>query len=407
MGLSLKISQLREFLEEILKILYYYRGRVAFSFAGVALGILSICIIITTIDGANKKAHDIFEVLGPDSIMVFGGGERQRAARVRTSSLTFRDAESLQRIEGIYDLMKVYQVRNVMMKYEGRKWQTQVVGSTTNYFESMAWRFQVGSVFTGEDYANAEAVCVIGAKVYNELFQGENALGKAILVGKLPAKVIGILEERGGSMGGPNIDDRVIMPLTTVMSRIANEKRYLGMMRLKTNRDIDKTVEDVRTVLRNNHGLRGTADDDFTIRSSKDIMKFVTVISGQLFLFLGIASIVALVVSGFVLANLFYLTIQERRKDIGIRRAYGASRRGILLSFLFESIIITLMGGIAGILLSVILGGTFEKLFDIPMLFSYKVVVFALLFSFFTGLLSGLRPALRASRIEPIEAIRG
>jgi putative ABC transport system permease protein len=407
MGLSLKISQLREFLEEILKILYYYRGRVAFSFAGVALGILSICIIITTIDGANKKAHDIFEVLGPDSIMVFGGGERQRAARVRTSSLTFRDAESLQRIEGIYDLMKVYQVRNVMMKYEGRKWQTQVVGSTTNYFESMAWRFQVGSVFTGEDYANAEAVCVIGAKVYNELFQGENALGKAILVGKLPAKVIGILEERGGSMGGPNIDDRVIMPLTTVMGRIANEKRYLGMMRLKTNRDIDKTVEDVRTVLRNNHGLRGTADDDFTIRSSKDIMKFVTVISGQLFLFLGIASIVALVVSGFVLANLFYLTIQERRKDIGIRRAYGASRRGILLSFLFESIIITLMGGIAGILLSVILGGTFEKLFDIPMLFSYKVVVFALLFSFLTGLLSGLRPALRASRIEPIEAIRG
>lgn len=407
MGLSLKISQLREFLEETLKILYYYRGRVIFSFAGVAMGILSICIIITTIDGANKKARDIFEVLGPDSIMVFGGGERQRAARVRTSSLTFRDADALYRIEGIYDLMKVYQVRNVMMKYKGEKWQTQVVGSTTNYFESFSWGFQFGSVFTSGDYNNAEAVCVIGAKVNNELFHGENALGKAILVGKLPTKVIGVLEEKGGGMGGPNIDDRVIMPLTTVMSRIANEKRYLGMMRLKTSRDIDKTVEDVRTVLRNNHGLRGTAEDDFTIRSSKDIMKFVTVISGQLFLFLGLAAIVALVVSGFVLANLFYLTIQERRKDIGIRRAYGATRRGILLSFLFESIIITLMGGIAGILLSVILGGTFEKLFDIPMLFSFKVVVFALFFSFLTGLLSGLKPALRASRIEPIEAIRG
>lgn len=407
MGLSLKISQLREFLEETLKILYYYRGRVIFSVTGVALGILSICIIITTIDGANKKARDIFEVLGPDSIMVFGGGERQRAARMRTSSLTFRDAESLYRIEGIYDLMKVYQVRNVMMKYKGDKWQTSVVGSTTNYFESFSWGFQVGSVYTTSDYDNAEAVCVIGAKVYNELFHGENALGKMILVGKLPTKVIGVLQEKGGSMGGPNIDDRVIMPLTTVMSRVTNEKRYLGMMRLKTNRDIDKTVEDVRTVLRNNHGLRGTLEDDFTIRSSKDIMKFVTVISGQLFLFLGLAAIVALVVSGFVLANLFYLTIQERRKDIGIRRAYGATRRGILLSFLFESIITTLIGGIAGILLSVMLGGTFEKLFDIPMLFSYKVVVFALFFSFLTGLLSGLKPALRASRIEPIEAIRG
>ncbi len=407
MGQFPKISQVREFFEEILKILYYYRGRVVFSFSGVALGILSICIIITTIEGANKKAHDIFEVLGPDSIMVFSGGERQRTARVRINTLTLRDAELLQRVQGIYDLMKAYSVRNVTMRYRDRNWQTQVVGSTTNYFESMAWKFQVGSVFTADDYTNAEAVSIIGSKVYDELFKGENAIGKVILVGKLPTKVIGVLEERGGSVGGPNIDDRVIMPFTTVTSRIVNEKRYLSMMRLKTDRDLDKTVEDVRTVLRNSHGLQGTADDDFTIRSSKDILKFVTVISGSLFLFLGTASVVALVVSGFVLANLFYLTIQERRKDIGIRRAYGASRRGILLSFLFESIIITLMGGIAGILLSVILGGTFEKLFEIPMLFSYKVIVFAMAFSFLTGLLSGLRPALRASRIEPIEAIRG
>jgi putative ABC transport system permease protein len=271
----------------------------------------------------------------------------------------------------------------------------------------MAWNFRVGSVYSSDDYASAEAVCVIGSKVYDELFKDENAIGKVILVGKLPTKVIGVLEEKGGSIGGPSIDDRVIMPFTTVTSRITNDKRYLSMMRLKTDRDLDKTIEDVRTVLRSNHGLQGSTDDDFTIRSSKDILKFVTVISGSLFLFLGTASIVALVVSGFVLANLFYLTIQERRKDIGIRRAYGASRRGILLSFLFESIIITFMGGITGILLSVALGGTFEKLFDIPMLFSYKVIVFALLFSFLTGLLAGLRPALRASRIEPIEAIRG
>ncbi len=396
MGLFQKISQGREFLEEILKILYYYRGRVVFSFAGVALGILSICIIITTIEGANKKAKDIFEALGPDSIMVFSGGERQRAARVRMTTLTIRDADQLQRINGIYDLVKVYSVRNVTMRYRDRKWQTQVIGSSSNYFTSMAWNFRVG-----------EAVCVIGSKVYDELFKDENAIGKVILVGKLPTKVIGVLEEKGGSIGGPSIDDRVIMPFTTVTSRIANDKRYIGMMRLKTDRDLDKTIEDVRTVLRSNHGLQGSTDDDFTIRSSKDILKFVTVISGSLFLFLGTAAVVALVVSGFVLANLFYLTIQERRKDIGIRRAYGASRRGILLSFLFESILITLMGGIAGILLSVALGGTFEKLFDIPMLFSYKVIVFALLFSFLTGLLAGLRPALRASRIEPIEAIRG
>ena len=407
MALFQKISQLRELLEEVIKILYYYRGRVVFSFSGVTLGILSICIIITTIDGANKKAQEIFEALGPDSIMVFGGGERQRAARIRLSTLKVEDAELLTQVEGIYDLMKVYSARNVTMRYKDRNWQTQVIGATTNYFDSMAWKFEAGTPYTAEDYAKAEAVCVIGARVYQELFQGEDPLGRTIVVGKLPTRVIGVLEEKGGSTGGPNIDDRVIMPLTTVTSRIVNEKRFLSMVRLKTNRDLDRTLEDIRAVLRQSHGLKEGLDDDFTVRSSKDILKFVTVISGSLLLFLGTAAVVALVVSGFVLANLFYLTIQERKKDIGIRRAYGATRKGILLSFLFESILITFIGGVAGILLSVALGSTFEKLFDIPMMFSFKVVIFALLFSFLTGVLSGLKPALTASRIEPIEAIRG
>jgi len=407
MGLFQKISRGREFLQEILKILYYYRGRVIFSFAGVALGILSICVIITTIDGANKKAKDIFEVLGPDSIMVWGGGERQRTARTRGSTLTLADAESLDSIEGVYDSVKTYYARRPTMKYKDRKWQSRIIGSTTNYFESMSWDLQAGSPFSTDDYKYARAVTVIGSKVYDELFQGEDAIGKVILAGRLPMTVVGVLKERGGGTGGAQIDDRVIMPLTTVMSRVVNDKKYLSGVRLKTNRDVNETVADVKAVLRRNHGLQGSAEDDFTIKSSQDIMKFVTVISGQLLLFLGMASIVALVVSGFVLANLFYLTIQERRKDIGIRRAYGASRRGILLSFLLESVIITLLGGIAGILLSLALGGTFETLFDIPMLFSYKVVVFSLMFSFLTGLIAGFRPALKASRIEPIEAIRG
>lgn len=407
MALFQKISQLKEFVEEVIRILYYYRGRAVFSFSGVALGILSICIIVTTIDGANKKAQEIFEMLGPDSIMIFGVGEKQRAARIRTSTLKVEDADLIARVEGIYDLMRVYSARNVMMRYRDRNWQTLVIGSTTNYFDSLAWKFQTGVTYTAEDYANAGAVCVIGARVYDELFKDEDPLGKTILVGKLPTRVIGVLEERGGSFGGPHVDDRIIMPLTTVTSRIVNEKRYLSLVRVKTKRDLDRTIEDIRITLRQSHGLQGSLDDDFTLRSSKDILAFVTVISGSLLLFLGTAAVVALVVSGFVLANLFYLNIQERKKDIGIRRAYGATRKGILLSFLFESVLITFIGGVAGILLSVVLGSTFENLFDIPMMFSLKVVVFALFFSFLTGVLSGLKPALTASRIEPIEAIRG
>ncbi|HQP51138.1 MAG TPA: ABC transporter permease [Syntrophorhabdaceae bacterium] len=407
MGLYQKISQLREFLEETLKILYYYKSRVAFSFSGVALGILSICVIITTIDGANKKAYEIFEALGPDSIIIFGGSERQRTARERLVTLTVSDADMLEKVGGIYDVLRVFSLRNVNMKYKDRKWQTQVAGGTENYFYSFKWGLQSGSFFSNEAYRNAEAECVIGAKVYEELFKGEKAIGRVILIGRLPTKVVGVLNERGGSAGGPSMDDRVVMPLTTVTKRLANEKRFLSVIRLKTNRDVDATIEDVKMVIRKNHGIPEGGEDNFTTRSSKDILQFVSVISGSLFLFLGTASIIALVVSGFVLANLFYLTIQERKKDIGIRRAYGATRKGILMSFLFESVIITIMGGIAGVLFSVALQGLFERLFGIPMEFSFKVVFFAMIFSLLTGVLSGLKPAMKASKIEPIEAIRG
>lgn len=407
MGLYQKISQLREFLEETLKILYYYKSRVAFSFSGVALGILSICVIITTIDGANKKAYEIFEALGPDSIIIFGGSERQRMARERLVTLTVSDADMLEKVGGVYDVLRVFSLRNVNMKYKDRKWQTQVAGGTENYFYSFKWGLQSGSFFSNEAYRDAEAECVIGAKVYEELFKGEKAIGRVILIGRLPTKVVGVLNERGGSAGGPSMDDRVVMPLTTVTKRLANEKRFLSVIRLKTNRDVDATIEDVKMVIRKNHGIPEGGEDNFTTRSSKDILQFVSVISGSLFLFLGTASIIALVVSGFVLANLFYLTIQERKKDIGIRRAYGATRKGILMSFLFESVIITIMGGIAGVLLSVALQGLFERLFGIPMEFSFKVVFFAMIFSLLTGVLSGLKPAMKASKIEPIEAIRG
>ncbi|MCX7857567.1 MAG: ABC transporter permease [Deltaproteobacteria bacterium] len=403
----MKTSKIRGFLEETVKIIYYYKGRVVFSFSGVALGILSICVIITTIEGANKKAKDIFESLGPDSIMVFSGAERQRQARIRVNTLTHEDAESLSRIAGIYDMVKILGVRGLNIRYREKKWQTIVVGSTPNYFYSMAWNLERGVPFGDEEYSKSEPVCVLGAKVYKELFSGEDPIGKWILIGHLPAKVLGVLEEKGGSVGGPHLDDRIIMPLSTVIERLSKEKKYLSMFRLKTSRDPESTIEDIRKVLRDNHRIREGEEEDFTIRSSKDIFNFVSVISGSLFLFLGTASLVALIVSGFVLANLFYLTINERRKDIGIRRAYGASRKGILLSFLFESVVITSFGGLIGVILSILLGSTFEKLFDMPMIFTYKVILFAFLFSFLTGVFSGLKPAMKASRIEPIEAIRG
>jgi putative ABC transport system permease protein len=404
MGLFAKIHNPLKSFRETIKILYYYRLRTFFSLLGVAFGIFSICVIITTIDGANRKAYEIFETLGPDSIMIFSGGERERAMRIRLKTLRVQDAKALEKVNGIYMIVKGYVMRETV-RYLDKKWQTRIEGATENLFEYAKWKVIEGSYFTKEDVDEKRNVAVIGYKVYKELFGGENAVGKTILLRRLPIRVVGVLEERGGGVSS-HIDDVVVVPITTVMEKIDHELRYLSTIRLKTERDLDETIKDIREVLRKNHGLKPEADDDFTIRTSRDVVQFLSVIKGSLYLFLGTASLIALLVSGFVLSNLFYLSIQDRRKDLGIRRAYGATREGIIFSFLIESVMITICGGLLGIILSYLSKGTLERLFDLPMRYSVKVIILSLIFSFLTGLISGLRPALTASKIPPYEAIR-
>lgn len=401
----MRFETLRETMRETLKVVYHYRMRTVFSLLGVAFGILSICVIVTTIDGANRKAYEIFEALGPNSITVFSGGERERATRQRFHTLKSEDADGVATIDGVYELVQGFVIGGVVVKYLDKNWRTRIEGVTPNYFRSMQWRLTQGVSFTEEDNRERRKVCVLGYKVYKELVGGGDACGKVLIVRNVPMTVIGVLEERGGGAGS-HIDDRIIVPLNTARERISREFTYLTYMRLKTERDVQETIEDLRGLLRRNHGLKGDALDDFTIRSSKDVMEFLSVIKGSLYLFLGTASVIALLVSGFVLSNLFFLSIQERRPDIGIRRAYGATRRTILTSFLLESVMVTLSGGVMGIALSLISKRIFERLFELPMKYSLKVVALSILFSFFTGLLSGLRPALKAASIQPYEAIR-
>jgi putative ABC transport system permease protein len=402
----MRLRALKETVKEALKVIYYYKLRTAFSQLGVAFGIMAICVIVTTIDGANRKAYEIFETLGPNSITVFSGGEREASTRQRFYTLKREDADAILRVDGVYEVVQGYLIRDALVKYLDKNWQTRIEGVTPNYFESLKWGLSQGTYFTEEDNRQRRNVCVLGHKVYKELIGEGEAQGKVVVVKNSPMMVLGVLEERGGG-GASHIDDRIVVPIATATERLRREFTYLTYIRVKTERDVEETMDDIRALLRRNHGLKEGTPDDFTIRSSRDVIEFLSVIKGSLYLFLGTASAIALLVSGFVLSNLFFLSIQQRRRDIGIRRAYGATRKGILSSFLLESVMVTLSGGILGMILSLLSKRVFEDLFDIPMYYSLKVVLLSLLFSFATGLLSGLRPALRAADLQPYEAIRG
>jgi len=403
----LRLQKMAILLKGLFSSLSHYKIRVFFSFLGVSLGIGAMALIVGAIEGANKKAYEIFEMFGPDAILVISGGEKVHI-RKRMNTLTLKDLNDIKvHIKGVYEVVPMTYALNVIVKYKNKKWQTMVGGMGANYFSSWGWFPKEGNIFNEEDVKQMRAVAVLGSKVAKELFPNESPIGRHILIGRLSVQVIGVLGERGGAIGRKHLDDRIVIPITTLMKRFLNEERYITLIRVRTSAPLKETAENIRALLRRNHGLSGSKPDDFRIRTAEEVLKYLMVVSGTLIIFLGTSGVICLLVGGFILANLFYLSINERRKEIGIKRAFGAREKDIFRFFLLEIVVTTIFGGIFGILLALIGGFVLEHFGNIPMVFSYKVWSIAFILSLLVGLISGMRPAMRAAKIDPILAIRG
>lgn len=400
-----KLNILKQATEAILS----YPLRSFFCLFGISLGIVSITLIVASTDGANYKANQMLSDFGPDSMIIFGGHEQQRAARLRLNTITLQDMAAIKNsIDGCYETIPMIAMRNVLVSFENNKWQTLVIGSTQDYFTSWGWRIATGSAFTEKESFNYENVTVIGSDVAEKLFNGDNdkAIGKTILVKNKPVRVIGVLKERGTGFGSFRLDDRIIMPIDTVMRKYLKEDKYISAVRARFHGDLDQKIKDVKALLRIRHNLKGEMPDDFTIRTAEDAKKFLLVLQGTLVLFLGIAGGVALIVGGFVMANLFMISVQERRREIGIRRAFGAKRGHIILQFLLEAILLSLAGTFLGLILGYITGLVLSLYTSIPIMFSYKIFWLASLTATIVGVIAGFVPAKKAAALDPVEAIR-
>jgi len=400
-----KLNILKQATEAILS----YPLRSFFCLFGISLGIVSITLIVASTDGANYKANQMLSDFGPDSMIIFGGHEQQRAARLRLNTITLQDMAAIKNsIDGCYETIPMIAMRNVLVSFENNKWQTLVIGSTQDYFTSWGWRIATGSAFTEKESFNYENVTVIGSDVAEKLFNGDNdkAIGKTILVKNKPVRVIGVLKERGTGFGSFRLDDRIIMPIDTVMRKYLKEDKYISAVRARFHGDLDQKIKDVKALLRIRHNLKGEMPDDFTIRTAEDAKKFLLVLQGTLVLFLGIAGGVALIVGGFVMANLFMISVQERRREIGIRRAFGAKRGHIILQFLLEAILLSLAGTFLGLILGYITGLVLSLYTSIPIMFSYKIFWLASLTATIVGVVAGFVPAKKAAALDPVEAIR-
>lgn len=387
-----------------------FKLRTFFCIISIALGISAITTIVAAVEGAYKKAFEIVARFGPDSLLVFSGGEEARALGLRTKTITVDEVNAVREtFNRAYLVVPMISARNTSISYKDKKYQTHVIGSTSDYSRAWSWAVLQGSDFTDEDVKGLRNVGLIGQHLMKELFGNEDPVGKYVFVKGIPVQIVGVLSERGTSPAGENLDDRIIMPLTTVMRKILNETKYVSAFRARfiDQENLYEHADELRTFLRLRHNLPVTEPDDFRIVTPKDIVKFLVALTGSLVTFLGITGIMSLIVAGFVLTNLFLLSVKERTSEIGIRRATGAKKRDILLQFIGEAVIITTIGGIAGFLLSLLSANLLSYIAEFPIHFSWKAFASGFLLSWTVGIVFGLQPARRAANLNPIEAIKG
>ena len=393
-------------LKESLIAVKSFKLRTFFSIIGIALGIASLSIIVAAVEGAFKRAYEVVDVFGPESILIFGGSQEQKGIRVRQKTLTIDDIDELQKaFPEIKIIMPIVRVKTKAY-YRGKVVETRLYGVDQNYEEAWSWYLQEGRMFTLEEIKLKENVCIIGKYIKDEIFKNASPVGKTLIINKLPCKIIGILSERGTTPTGRNLDNRILMPYTTVMSKINHDLRYISSIRIRfyEETNIRKIINEIQQFLQYKHHAK---KDDFFILSPTEIINFLVTLTGTLILFLGLSSTISLSIGGFVLANLFLLSVSERKKEIGIRKALGAKNKDIMLQFLIEAVIITTIGALSGFVLGIIGAKLLRNLVDFPVYFSIEGFLIALTVSSIVGILSALNPALKAAKLNPIEAIRG
>jgi putative ABC transport system permease protein len=291
------------------------------------------------------------------------------------------------------------------VKYRKNNWNTSVVGTTADYPLVRNWPLAEGSFFSGEDYRGRRSVAVLGQDIVTNLFGGEDPIGRAINVGGASFRVIGVLQQKGGG-GFFSQDDTVLVPLTTSYARFRHEKDVRSIaVGVVDQKDIEAVKTDIEALLRSRHKIAPGAASDFTIVSQADILETVQGVSTMMTLMLGSIAGISLLVGGIGIMNIMLVSVTERTREIGIRKALGARRRDILAQFLTEALILSGTGGLFGWALGSLAARLISVLGKMTVVISAGTVGLALGFSLAVGLFFGIYPARKASRMDPIQAL--
>ena len=387
------------------------KTRALLTMLGIIIGISSVIAMVSIGESSTQGINNEISSLGTNMIMVMRNSERKGGVNVGSANvqtMKVEDADAI-RNQAKYVSMVSPTVNSAgQLVYGSNNWPGSIQGGNEDYLEISKYTIASGSNFTENDVKNSAKVCVIGKTVVDNLFpDGENPLGKVVRFGKIPLKIIGILESKGQNMMGGDQDDIIIAPYTTVQRRILSINYIHMIMASAQSEEVaGLATAEIETIMRKQHKLKPGEEDDFQVHTQQQMLDMMGSVTSMLTILLAAVAGISLVVGGIGIMNIMYVTVTERTREIGLRRSVGAKNKDILKQFLYESTILSLIGGIIGMIFGLALAYLASSLLNWPFVVSMITVGISFVVCAAIGMFFGWYPAKKAASLDPITALR-
>ena len=396
-----------------LRALVANKMRSGLTMLGIIIGVGAVITMVAVGSGAKARIEEQIASMGSNLLMVDSGSSASGGFRLgagTTPTLTVDDSKAIEtEIPGVkYVAPSIRGAAQVV--YGNQNWSTGITGTAPEMIEIRGWTLSSGRPFTEQELAGAAKVCVLGKTVVDSLFGGIDPIGQIVRIKKIPFIVVGVLSPKGQTTWGQDQDDIIYVPLTTGQKQLFGQT-FPGTVRSIAVQawgpeDMKEVESQITELLRQRHRIQPNQENDFTVRNLTELMSSAEESANVMSLLLGSIASISLIVGGIGIMNIMLVSVTERTREIGIRIAVGAKGRDILLQFLIESLVLSLMGGIFGIGIGMIGTVILASITQWPTLFSPKAILLAFLFSGAVGVFFGFYPARKASLLNPIEALR-
>ena len=401
-----------QMLYEALVAMSANRMRSFLTMLGMMIGVASVVLMLAIGQTARDSVQKSIDSMGSHLFIVLAGSANSggiRSGSGASNTLTASDATAIAELDGVNVTAPVVQAKQQLV-YGAANWNSDVYGSTPDYLIARGWQVAQGTAFDDSDVRSSRRVALIGASVATNLFGDENPIGQSMRINRTSFDVVGVLASKGQSLDGRDQDDTVIIPLTSAQRYLAGNRWRSSVRMILVQATSDEVMTnlglDIDALLRDRHKIDTNADADFSLNNLAALADSAAQIARTMSLLLGAIASISLVVGGIGIMNIMLVSVTERTREIGIRMAIGARQRDVLSQFLLESLMISITGGLLGLLFGMAGAKLVGSIWSMSVTVSLDAVLLAFAISATTGVFFGFYPALKASRLDPIEALR-